>query len=164
MAARTASRSTRTAARRERSRRSDLARPTSSRPRARRRRRKGPGPFPRRRFPCTFPGVMLRSVTDRYLPPDHAAFLAAEPPTGRVIVIAPTRAACETIELAIGLRIATFLDEHHGDEVRRLAREGKGFGIVAGTGTGKTLGIRLMAEEILRTTELKVGVVNRERE
>ena len=107
---------------------------------------------------------MLRSVTDRYLPPDHAAFLAAEPPTGRVIVIAPTRAACETIELAIGLRIPTFLEEHHGEEVRRLAREGKGFGIVAGTGTGKTLGIRLMAEEILRTTELKVGVVNRERE
>ena len=107
---------------------------------------------------------MLRSVTDRYLPPDHAAFVAAEPPTGRVIVIAPTRAACETIELAIGLRIPTFLEEHHGDEVRRLAREGKGFGIVAGTGTGKTLGIRLMAEEILRTTELRVGVVNRERE
>jgi hypothetical protein len=107
---------------------------------------------------------MLRSVTDRYLPPDHAAFLAAEPPTGRVIVIAPTRAACETIELAIGLHIPTFLEERHGDEVRRLAREGKGFGIVAGTGTGKTLGIRLMAEEILRTTTLRVGVVNRERE
>ena len=41
---------------------------------------------------------------------------------------------------------------------------GKGFGIVAGTGTGKTLAIRPIAEEILRTDELKVGVVNRERE
>jgi hypothetical protein len=44
----------------------------------------------------------VRQPTDRYLPPDHDAFVAAEPPTGRVIVIAPTRAACETIELAVG--------------------------------------------------------------
>jgi hypothetical protein len=48
--------------------------------------------------------------------------------------------------------------------VRELARSGKGFGIVAGTGTGKTLAIRAIAEEILGTTELTVGVVNRERE
>jgi HrpA-like RNA helicase len=48
--------------------------------------------------------------------------------------------------------------------VRELARSGKGFGIVAGTGTGKTLAIRPIAEEILKTTALKVGVVNRERE
>ena len=41
---------------------------------------------------------------------------------------------------------------------------GKGFGIVAGTGTGKTLAIRPIAEEILGTTKLSVGVVNRERE
>src|ERR671939_265148 len=78
-----------------------------------------------------------RPVTDRYLPPDHEAFVAAEPPTGRVIVIAPTRAACETIEIALGLHLDTFLEQQHGDEVRRLAREGRGFGIVAGTGTGK---------------------------
>src|SRR6185436_13353175 len=32
------------------------------------------------------------------------------------------------------------------------------------TGTGKTLSIRVMAETILRTDTLKVGVVNRERE
>jgi hypothetical protein len=44
-----------------------------------------------------------------------------------------------------------------------LARGGRGFGIVAGTGTGKTLAIRPIAEEILRTP-LRVGVVNRERE
>ena len=52
----------------------------------------------------------MRQVRDHYLPPDHDAFVAAEPPTGRVIVIAPTRAACETIELAMGLHIETLLE------------------------------------------------------
>ena len=106
---------------------------------------------------------MLRQVQDRSLPPDHAAFVAAEPPTGRVIVIAPTRAACETIEIALGLQIETFLEREHGAEVRELARQGQGFGIVAGTGTGKTLAVRPIAEEILGVP-LRVGVVNRERE
>jgi hypothetical protein len=107
---------------------------------------------------------MQRTVTDRYLPPDREAFVAAEPPTGRLIVIAPTRAACETIELALGLRIPTTLEKQHGEEIRALAAEGKGFGIVAGTGTGKTLSIRPIAETILGTDVLKTGVVNRERE
>jgi hypothetical protein len=107
---------------------------------------------------------LIRSVTDRGLPPDHAAFVAAEPPTGRVIVIAPTRAACETIELALGLHVETVLEREHGAEVRELAASGKGFGIMAGTGTGKTLAIRPIAEAILRTEDLRVGVVNRERE
>jgi hypothetical protein len=107
---------------------------------------------------------VLRSVHDRTLPPDHEAFVAAEPPTGRVIVIAPTRAACETIELALGLHIDTLLEREHGEEIRALARGGKGFGIVAGTGTGKTLAIRPIAEQITRTQALRVGVVNRERE
>jgi ATP-dependent helicase HrpA len=106
---------------------------------------------------------VLRNVLEPYLP-DHDSFVDAEPPTGRVIVIAPTRAACETIELAVGLRIETFLERHYGTRVRELARSGKGFGIVAGTGTGKTLAIRPIAEEILKTTTLKAGVVNRERE
>ncbi len=107
---------------------------------------------------------MTRTVLEPWLPPDREAFVQAEPPTGRVIVIAPTRAACETIELALGLHIETFLEQHHGERVRQLARTGKGFGIVAGTGTGKTLAIRPIAEEILQTKDLKVGVVNRERE
>ncbi|HEU4746912.1 MAG TPA: DEAD/DEAH box helicase, partial [Gemmatimonadaceae bacterium] len=107
---------------------------------------------------------MQRQVIDRYLPPDHDAFVAAEPPTGRIIVIAPTRAACETIELALGLHIATVMEKQHGAEIRNLAAAGKGFGIVAGTGTGKTLSIRPIAETILATDTLKVGVVNRERE
>ena len=106
---------------------------------------------------------VTRTVQDKYLPPDHAAFVAAEPPTGRVIVIAPTRAACETIELALGLHISTLLEEQHGDEIRALAAARKGFGIVAGTGTGKTLSVRPISETILRS-KLRVGVVNRERE
>jgi ATP-dependent helicase HrpA len=109
----------------------------------------------------------VRTPTDRYLPPDRGAFISADPPTGRVIVIAPTRAACETIELALGLRLETYLEKHHGARVRELARAGKGFGIVAGTGTGKTLAIRPIAEEIVSRggeTPLRIGVVNRERE
>ncbi|MGH7607124.1 MAG: DEAD/DEAH box helicase, partial [Gemmatimonadales bacterium] len=106
----------------------------------------------------------MRITRDHFLPPDPQAFLAAEPPTGRVVVIAPTRAACETIELAMGLRLETLLEREHGDDIRRLSSSrGGGFGIVAGTGTGKTLAIRTVAETILRAP-LKVGVVNRERE
>src|SRR5690606_11028178 len=105
----------------------------------------------------------MRNVRDQYLPPDHDAFVAAEPATGRLIVIAPTRAACETIELALDLRLDTYLDKVAAERVRELARSGQGFGIVAGTGTGKTLAIRPMAEEIAGTP-LRVGVVNRERE
>ncbi|MDB4910037.1 MAG: hypothetical protein JWO39_860, partial [Gemmatimonadetes bacterium] len=106
----------------------------------------------------------MRHVRDHYLPPDREAFAAAEPSTGRIIVIAPTRAACETIELAVRLRLDTLLQREHGEEILDLAGAGKGFGIVAGTGTGKTLAIRPIAETILGTTDLRVGVVNRERE
>src|SRR3954463_10320187 len=106
----------------------------------------------------------MRDVRDQYLPPDHDAFLKAEPASGRVIVIAPTRAACETIELAVGLHIETYLEKNYGARVRELARSRRGFGIVAGTGSGKTLAIRPIAEELLGTTDLRVGVINRERE
>ena len=105
----------------------------------------------------------MRISRDHFLPPDPNAFLAAEPATGRVVVIAPTRAACETIELAMSLDIDTLLAREHGDDIRRLAASGRGFGIVAGTGTGKTLAIRSIATTILQAP-LKVGVVNRERE
>jgi hypothetical protein len=63
----------------------------------------------------------------------------------------------------MSLRIDTLLEREHGDDLRRLAASGRGFGVVAGTGTGKTLAIRVMAETILQAP-LKVGVVNRERE
>ncbi|HSD30522.1 MAG TPA: helicase-related protein [Gemmatimonadales bacterium] len=105
----------------------------------------------------------MTPTRDHFLPPDPQAFLAAEPATGRVIVIAPTRAACETIELAMGLHIDTLLEREHGEDLRRLAGSGRGFGIMAGTGTGKTLAIRPIAERILGAP-LRVGVVNRERE
>src|SRR5688572_605405 len=86
------------------------------------------------------------------------------PGGGRIVVIAPTRAACETIELGVGLtHIETVLEREHGDDLRRLAASGQGFGIVAGTGTGKTLAIRPIAEVIVGKP-LRAGVVNRERE
>ncbi|MFL5472554.1 MAG: DEAD/DEAH box helicase [Gemmatimonadales bacterium] len=100
---------------------------------------------------------------DHHLPPDPDAYRHAPHPKGRIIIIAPTRAACETIELALGLRVDTLLEREHGPELREWAGQGLAFGIVAGTGTGKTLGIRPIAESILREP-LYPGVVNRERE
>lgn len=105
----------------------------------------------------------MHPARDHFLPPDPHAFLAAEPETGRVVVIAPTRAACETIELSFGLSIDTLLEREHGADIRALAASRAGFGIVAGTGTGKTLSVRPIAETILGGP-LRVGVVNRERE
>jgi ATP-dependent helicase HrpA len=104
----------------------------------------------------------MRDTRDRYLP-DPDAFRAARPKTGRIIIIAPTRAACETIELAFTLNLQTYLERHHGARLRDLAASGQGLGIVAGTGTGKTLAVRPIAETILGEA-LRVGVVNRERE
>src|SRR3989441_7263739 len=92
-----------------------------------------------------------------FLPPDPTAFLAAEPDTGRVLVIAPTRAACETIELAMGLHIDTLLAREHGADIRRLAASGRGFGIVAGAGARKKLAIRSIAPTIL-AAPLKVEI------
>jgi len=105
----------------------------------------------------------MHPARDHHLPPDPDAFRHAAHPRGRVIVIAPTRAACETIELALGLHLDTLLEREHGAELRTWASGGRGFGIVAGTGVGKTLGIRPIAEAILKEP-LRVGVVNRERE
>jgi hypothetical protein len=100
---------------------------------------------------------------DHHLPPDPDAYRHAPHPKGRIIIIAPTRAACETIELALGLHVDTLLEREHGAELREWAGRGLGFGIVAGTGTGKTLGIRPIAEAILQEP-IYAGVVNRERE
>ncbi|HEU4799257.1 MAG TPA: DEAD/DEAH box helicase [Gemmatimonadales bacterium] len=105
----------------------------------------------------------MHPTRDHHLPVDPEAYRRAPHRHGRVIVIAPTRAACETIELALGLHLDTLLEREHGTELRTWAEAGLAFGIVAGTGTGKTLGIRPIAEAILRES-LRVGVVNRERE
>jgi len=67
-----------------------------------------------------------RANFPRPLPsPDPNASLPAEPATGRVVVIAPTRAACETIELAMSLDIETLLAREHGEHIRRLAASGR---------------------------------------
>jgi ATP-dependent helicase HrpA len=105
----------------------------------------------------------VHPTRDHFLPPDLDAYRRAEHPRGRVIVIAPTRAACETIELALTTHIETVLQREHGAQLAEWAATGKAFGIVAGTGTGKTLGIRIIAEAILQAP-LTPGVVNRERE
>jgi ATP-dependent helicase HrpA len=105
----------------------------------------------------------MHPARDHLLPPDPEAYRRAAPARGRVIVIAPTRAACETIELALGLHVETVLEREHGEELRGWAAGGMGFGVVAGTGVGKTLGIRPIAETVLGEP-LRVGVVNRERE
>jgi hypothetical protein len=79
------------------------------------------------------------------------------PPEGRVVVFAPTRAACETIELGVQLTgVETIINREHGGEIRELAAAGSGFGIVAGTGTGKTLAIRPIAEAVVGP-DLRVG-------
>src|SRR3954462_1076191 len=100
---------------------------------------------------------------DHHLPPDPNAYRLAPHPKGRIIIIAPTRAACETIELALRLQVDTLLEREHGEELRQWAGAGLPFGIVAGTGPGKTRGIPPIAESILREP-LHAGVVNRERE
>ena len=113
-------------------------------------------------FPPIFPRCTPPATTSSLPIPTPSSRRA--PSHGRVIVIAPTRAACETIELALGLTdVDTVLEREHGEELREWALGGEGFGIVAGTGTGKTLGIRPIAESILGEP-LRVGVVNRERE
>ena len=112
-------------------------------------------PSPRTRTRSRMVQVPTTPPSERY---------PGRPQGGRMVVIAPTRAACETIELGIGLTgIETVLEREHGADLRRLAASGRGFGIVAGTGTGKTLAIRPIAEEIVGSP-LRAGVVNRERE
>ncbi len=105
----------------------------------------------------------MHPTRDHHLPPDPDAYRHAPHPKGRIIIIAPTRAACETIELALALKVDTLLEREHGTELREWAGRGLPFGIVAGTGTGKTLGIRPIAESILQEP-IRAGVVNRERE
>ncbi len=109
-----------------------------------------------------FPSAMHPS-RDHHLPPDPAAYRRAPHRRGRIIVIAPTRAACETIELALGLELETVIERKHGPLIRDWAAAGTPFGIVAGTGTGKTLAIRPIAQSWLQES-LRYGVVNRERE
>ena len=63
---------------------------------------------------CIFSSMSPDTIRDHYLPLDREEFRRGEPATGRVIVIAPTRAACETIELALRLHVDTVLEREHG--------------------------------------------------
>ena len=92
----------------------------------------------------------MRPSRDHHLPPDPDAYRHAAHPKGRIIVIAPTRAACETIELALACTSTRCSSASTARRSASSPRSGRGFGIVAGTGTGKTLGIRPIAEAILR--------------
>ena len=69
---------------------------------------------------------LMHPSRDHHLPPDPDAYRHAPHPKGRIIVIAPTRAACETIELALGLHLDTLLEREHGAEIRELAASGQG--------------------------------------
>ncbi|MBI2473904.1 hypothetical protein HYV70_05130 [Candidatus Uhrbacteria bacterium] len=85
----------------------------------------------------------------------------------RVVVIAPTRSTCVNIHtvLSNGSIPPTLLVREKGvelsDAVAHL-HEG-GFGVVAGTGTGKTVAIRKICSDVLGT-ELLIDVVTREHE
>ena len=50
---------------------------------------------------------------DHHLPPDPDAYRHAPHPRGRIIVIAPTRAACETIELVFAAGGVSYTEGPH---------------------------------------------------
>jgi len=86
----------------------------------------------------------------------------------KVIVVAPTRSTCLNIALAVTAQSVpkTLLSKEKGEEIvaalASLEVAGKGFGIVAGTGAGKTLAIRTIAQTILHKKDLLIDVVTRE--
>ncbi|OGF24835.1 hypothetical protein A2331_04810 [Candidatus Falkowbacteria bacterium RIFOXYB2_FULL_34_18] len=82
----------------------------------------------------------------------------------RVIVIAPTRATCVNILIALKNENLpeTLLMQLKKEEILAAIEEGSFF-IVSGTGTGKTLAIQKMAQRILGE-DLKIDIVTREHE
>ena len=80
-------------------------------------------------------------------------------------MIAPTRSTCLNISMVLqnGELPPTLLMQEKGKEIDEAIENLHlgGFGVVAGTGTGKTLSIRDIAKKILGQ-ELRVDVVNRE--
>lgn len=85
----------------------------------------------------------------------------------RIVVIAPTRSTCLNISLVLnnGAIPGTLLIQEKGEEIFQAVDqlEAGGFGVVAGTGTGKTVAIRDIAKRIVGE-QLKVDVVTRENE
>ncbi len=86
----------------------------------------------------------------------------------RLIIVGPTRAVCVNIFESFSVSgVKTILMQEKSEELVRAAERlrdfGKGFGIVAATGTGKTLAMRDIAKVVLGE-ELKVDIVTREHE
>ncbi len=85
----------------------------------------------------------------------------------RLVVIAPTRSTCLNISMVLsnGNIPQTLLMREKGEEIFKAVdglADG-GFGVVAGTGTGKTVAIRDIAGKVL-AEGLRVDVVTREHE
>jgi hypothetical protein len=86
----------------------------------------------------------------------------------RIVVIAPTRSTCLNISMVLdnGAIPQTLLMQEKGKEIFEAVEElnAAGFGVVAGTGTGKTVSLRDIAKAVLLKEELRVDVVTREHE
>ena len=106
----------------------------------------------------------MHPARDHHLPPDPDAYRHAPHPTGRIIVIAPTRAACETIELALGLHLDTLLEREHGEEIRDAGRVGQGVRHRGRHRHRQDAGDPADRRSRSCAAPLTVGVVNRERE
>ncbi len=87
----------------------------------------------------------------------------------RMVIIAPTRSTCVNISIALSNDAIppTLLMQEKGKEifeaVDMLKEFGGGFGVVAGTGTGKTVALRDIAKQVLGA-DLCVDIVTREHE
>lgn len=85
----------------------------------------------------------------------------------RVVVIAPTRSTCVNISVVLSNDEIppTLLIQEKGEELADavIHLEDGGFGVVAGTGTGKTVAIRDICSAVLED-EKQVDVVTREHE
>jgi len=85
----------------------------------------------------------------------------------RIVVIAPTRSTCLNISIALengGIPPTLLMQEKEEEIFEAVCNLDKGgFGIVAGTGTGKTVAIRDIAKLVL-SDSLQVDIVTREHE
>lgn len=86
----------------------------------------------------------------------------------RVVVIAPTRSTCLNISIVLsnGTIPPTLLMQEKGKEIFEavdMLTDLGGFGVVAGTGTGKTVAVRDIAQRVLGES-LRVDIVTRENE
>lgn len=86
----------------------------------------------------------------------------------RVAIIAPTRSTCVNIDAVLrnlDLPITLLIKEKGGELFDAVSHLGEGgFGVVAGTGTGKTVSIRDMCRRVLSDRDLRIDIVTREHE